>query len=142
MSTSEDWKEDYKTMPGADPAEDYIGPFYYKQTETPLESKYDFAFKANQNHCNMTGIVHGGVLMTFADYCLCMVATDAYAEDCVTVSFNSEFISAGEIDHIISGAAHVTIKTGSMVFVRGEIKQDENIVMTFSAVVKRLRKKD
>ena len=128
----------YKTLVGADPAEDYIGPFYYKA----LASGYDFAFKASQNHCNMTGIVHGGVLMTFADYCLCMAATDAYAEDCVTVSFNSEFISAGEIDHIISGAAHVTLKTGSMVFVRGEITQDDQIVMTFSAVVKRLRKKD
>ena len=90
----------------------------------------------------MTGIVHGGVLMTFADYCLCMVATDAYAEDCVTVSFNSEFISAGEIDHLIKGAATITLKTGSMVFVRGEVKQDDRILMTFSSVVKRLRKKD
>jgi len=127
----------YKTLTGTDPAEDYIGPFYYKA----LEPGYDFAFKACQNHCNMTGIVHGGVLMTFADYCLCMVATDAYIEDCVTVSFNAEFISAGEIDHIIKGAASVTLKTGSMVFVRGEITQDDQVVMTFSAVVKRLRNK-
>jgi acyl-coenzyme A thioesterase 13 len=127
----------YKTLEGADPAEDYIGPFYYKA----LDSGFDFAFKATQNHCNMTGIVHGGVLMTFADYCLCMVATDAYVEDCVTVSFNSEFISAGELDHIINGAARVTLKTGSLVFVRGEITQGEQILMTFSAVAKRLRKK-
>ena len=95
--------EGYKVLSGADPAEDYIGPFYFKETE----SGYDFVFQANQNHCNMTGIVHGGVLMTFADYCLCMVATDAYAEDCVTVSFNSEFISAGEIDHLIKGSATI-----------------------------------
>ena len=130
--------EGYKVLSGADPAEDYIGPFYFKETA----SGYDFVFQANQNHCNMTGIVHGGVLMTFADYCLCMVATDAYAEDCVTVSFNSEFISAGEIDHLIKGAATITLKTGSMVFVRGEVKQDDRILMTFSSVVKRLRKKD
>ncbi len=129
--------EDYKVLLGSDPAEDYIGPFYFKE----IESGYDFAFRATQNHCNMTGIVHGGVLMTFADYCLCMVATDAYAEDCVTVSFSSEFISAGEIDHIINGSAQVTLKTGSMVFVRGEIKQDDRILMTFSSVVKRLRNK-
>jgi acyl-coenzyme A thioesterase PaaI-like protein len=60
----------------------------------------------------------------------------------VTVSFNSEFISAGEIDHLIKGAATITLKTGSMVFVRGEVKQDDRILMTFSSVVKRLRKKD
>nr|MBC8270745.1 PaaI family thioesterase [Gammaproteobacteria bacterium] len=45
----------YKVLSGADPAEDYIGPFYFKETE----SGYDFVFQANQNHCNMTGIVHG-----------------------------------------------------------------------------------
>jgi len=127
----------YETLAGSDPAEDYIGPFYYKA----LDKGYEFAFRSARQHCNMTGIVHGGVLMTFADYCLCMVATDAYAEDCVTVSFNSEFVAAGEIDHMIQGAASVTLKTGSMVFVRGEITQDEKILMTFSGVVKRLRKK-
>ncbi len=129
--------EGYLTEPGFDPAEDHIGPFFYRETGGGLE----YAFVAEDRHCNVTGIVHGGVLMTFADYSLCMEATDHYAEeDCVTVSFSCEFPGAARLGDLIECRACVSRKTGALVFVTGQVAVRSDPVLDFSAVVKRLRR--
>ena len=126
----------YQTEPGFDPAEDHVGPFYFaKQGD-----KLSYAFEAAQSHCNAHGSVHGGILMTFADYCLCMEATDHYAsETCITVSFSSAFVSVAEIGALVEGRVDVTKKTGSMVFLTGSLFVSDETILTFTAVVKRLR---
>lgn len=127
----------YVTEPGFDPAEDHIGPFYYRKEG----DEYRYAFLAEDKHCNTQDMVHGGVLMTFADYCLCVEATDNYREEnCVTVSFNCEFLSAARVGDFIECRAGVTRRTGSMAFVRGDVHTGDDVIFTFSAVVKRLRK--
>ncbi|MBL4679265.1 MAG: PaaI family thioesterase [Pseudomonadales bacterium] len=132
-----DFPDGFETLVGMDPAEDYIGPFYFQKTE----QKIRYAFMAEKQHCNAMGYVHGGVLMTFADYALCMEATTGYSEEsCVTVSFNSEFISAGQIGNLHTCEVEMIKKTGSMVFLRGDVRSDGEVVLSFSAVVKRMRK--
>lgn len=127
---------DYETEPGFDPAEDHIGPFYFRKSNGPMEC----AFFTETKHCNTNGTVHGGVLMTFADYALCMAATNGYdGESCVTVSFNSEFLAAADLGEVVSCIPKVNRVTGSMVFVTGEVQCQGEICLTFSAVVKRLR---
>lgn len=127
---------DYQTDPGFDLAEDHIGPFYYRVVEGAM----DCAFEAAEKHCNANGTVHGGVLMTFADYALCMAATNGYQdESCVTVSFSSEFIAAAELGKVVSCIPKVTRKTGSLVFLTGEVISAGEVCLTFSAVVKRIR---
>lgn len=129
--------EGFQTDPGFDPAEDHIGPFYYREEG----EGFRFAFRAGDHHCNAQDMVHGGVLMTFADFCLCMAATHHYEEEsCLTVSFGCEFVSAGRIGDLIECRCEVTRKTGSMAFVRGEVFTGNEVIFTFSSVVKRLRK--
>jgi acyl-coenzyme A thioesterase 13 len=119
-----------------DPAEDYIGPFYYKQDG----DSFRYAFRADDRHCNAFQVVHGGVLMVFADYALCMEATNHYDnESCVTVSFNCDFVSAGSIGDLIESSAEVIRKTGSMVFVRGTVFVGGETILRYSGVVKRYR---
>lgn len=128
--------EGFTTDPGFDPAEDHVGPFYYR----PLEDGYECAFIPDDKNCNVNGLVHGGILMTFADFSLCMLATDGYKEEsCTTVSFNADFMAAASKGEMITCVPSVTRKTGSMVFVKGELVSTGEVVMTFSAVVKRLR---
>lgn len=127
---------DYQTESGFDAAEDHIGPFYFRRRNDMM----DCAFVAEDKHCNGNGTVHGGVLMTFADYALCMAATNGYdGESCVTVSFNSQFLASAENHQIISCLPKVNRVTGSMVFVTGELISQGDVCLTFSAVVKRLR---
>jgi acyl-coenzyme A thioesterase PaaI-like protein len=127
---------DYCTDPGFDPAEDHTGPFYYRQTS----EGFDCLFLPEAKNCNVNGLVHGGVLMTFADFSLCMAATDHYREEsCSTISFSSEFVSAASRGTLIRCTPKVIRKTGSLVFVSGELESSGDVVMTFSSVVKRLR---
>lgn len=119
-----------------DPAEDYIGPFYYKQEG----DSFRYAFRADDRHCNAFQVVHGGVLMVFADYSLCMEATNHYRnENCLTVSFNCDFVSAGNIGDLIESSAEVIRKTGSMAFVRGIVTVGDETILRYSGVVKRIR---
>ena len=126
----------YQTEPGFDQAEDHIGPFYFRM----VDDCWECAFVVGEQHCNANGTTHGGVLMTFSDYALCMAATNGYAEEsCVTVSFSCEFLRPAEIGSVVTCAPKITQTTGGMVFLTGEIISDREICLTFSAVVKRLR---
>lgn len=126
---------DYKTNPGHDPCEDHIGPFFYRT----MQGRHEYAFEATSQHANVTGIVHGGVLMTFADYSACMEATDHYAgEDCVTISFSCDFIGAAEVGDTLTCDVQINRRTRSMVFTTGRILAGGEVVFTFSSVMKRL----
>ena len=125
--------ENYTTDPGFDPAEDYIGPFYYRR----LGDEWHFAFLAEHKHCNAFDTIHGGVLMTFADFSLCLEATNHYdGLSCATVSFNSEFVAAGKLGDLVQAKAETVRKTNSLAFVRGDVFTKNNILIAYSAVVK------
>mgnify|MGYP001171891338 FL=1 len=135
-ASSEAIPDSYSTDPGFDPAEDHTGPFYYSETI----KGFDCLFLPKSKNCNVNGFVHGGVLMIFADFSLCMAATNHYREEsCSTISFSSEFVSAASKGELIRCLPKVIRKTGSLVFVSGELESNGEVVMTFSAVVKRLR---
>ena len=135
-ASSEAIPDSYSTDSGFDPAEDHTGPFYYSETI----KGFDCLFLPKSKNCNVNGLVHGGVLMTFADFSLCMAATNHYREEsCSTISFSSEFVSAASKGELIRCLPKVIRKTGSLVFVSGELESNGEVVMTFSAVVKRLR---
>ena len=128
--------EGYITNTGMDPAEDYVGPFFYRIHA----DGYTSAFIPTAKNCNLNGDVHGGVLVTFADFALCIAATDNYVEEsCTSISFNCEFVAAGKEGELIECSPMITRKTGSMVFVRGSLTSSGETLMTFSSVVKRLR---
>ena len=58
---------------------------------------------------------------------------------CITVSFSSAFVSGAEIGALVEGRVDVTKKTGSMVFLTGSLFVSDETILTFTAVVKRLR---
>ena len=81
----------YEPYAYEDPFEDHVGPLGYK-----IEgNRISFAFQADGRHANTSGTLHGGMLMTFADFALCLTAVwDQPGEKCVTVSCNCEFVAA------------------------------------------------
>ena len=81
--------------------------------------------------------------MTLADYTLSALALwECAGESVVTISLNCDFMAAGRAGHWINGEGQVLKKTGSMVFVQGQLKQAENCLLSFTGVVKRLQKRD
>jgi uncharacterized protein (TIGR00369 family) len=126
----------YKSLTGVSPAEDHIGPFYYKKSDTGLK----LGFHAVPHNCNGIGTVHGGVLMAFADYVVTMLALSGVKENCTTISFSSDFIAAARLGDWVEGEGEVVKRTGSMTFVHGRLRVGEDSILGFQAVVRRLKK--
>ena len=123
---------------GTDPFEDMAGPFFYRHTH---EHGIVTAFKVEDRHMNAGNAIHGGMLMTFADYSLFVIAMDQLGDaGGVTIALNGEFTAAGRASGIVTARGEVVRATGSMVFVRGTIHQDDAVLVSFSGIVRKLRK--
>ena len=66
-------KETVTGWDGHDPFEDHAGPFFFRKHE---DGSVTCAFEAKPHHCNGGGFLHGGMLMTFADYSLFAIGSD------------------------------------------------------------------
>lgn len=128
--------DDFRHWSG-DPAEDHVGPFFFKPEG---EGRVHTAFRPRPHHCNTYGGVHGGVLMTFADYTLCLAAMQSEADVVVTVSATCDFLDAAREGELLLGEGQTMRMTGSLAFTRATIRAGERVVMTASGVIKRVRK--
>lgn len=129
-----DVPENYRHWPG-DTAEDAIGPFFFRMEGEHPRS----AFRARPQHCNAHGSVHGGILMTLADYTLCLGANGGEQQYVATVNCNNEFIAPAQQGDLILGQGEVLRRGKSLVFVRCDLRVDEQIIVSSSAVIKLLR---
>ncbi len=119
-----------------DPAETHVGPFLRRDTDDGVT----IGLRVEPHHCNEHGTLHGGVQMAMADYTIGSTARFGMGEEgTMSVAFDSAFVDAGQLGDWVEGRARVVRRTGSMVFVRGELTVGERTLLTFSSVVKRLR---
>ncbi len=73
-------------------------------------------------HANPAGVVHGGVLMAFADHGLSFLAWEAAERaPCTTIQLNTHFLDAIKPGEFIELRGDVTRRTRGLVFVRGII---------------------
>lgn len=121
---------------GADPYETVIGPFCFK-----IEAgKARCAFQPLPHHCNGSGTIHGGALMSFADFSLFAIAHKELAgARAVTLTCNSEFIGAGGLDGWVEAEGDVLRATRSFIFVRGIVTQASRPLLAFSGTLKKIR---
>jgi uncharacterized protein (TIGR00369 family) len=121
---------------GGDPYEDLSGPFYMRDEPDGTRRS---AFKVETKHLNGSGNLHGGCLMTFADFSLFMIAHETLqGVESVTVSLNGEFVGPSRIGDMVECAGEVVRAGRSMVFIRGMITCAGAPLMSFSGVVKKL----
>ena len=126
----------YRLFEFVDPFEDLVGPLCVKED---ADGRLRFAFEARPQHANTSGQIHGGMLMTFADFALCLAATHGVeGERCVTVSLSCEFTAPGQVGDFIESTAEVVRRARSVTFVRGQITTGDRILLNYSAIVKRL----
>ena len=73
-------------------------------------------------HANPAGVVHGGVLMAFADHGLSLLAWEAAERTlCTTIQLNTHFLDAIHPGEFIELRGEVTRRTRGLVFMRGVI---------------------
>jgi uncharacterized protein (TIGR00369 family) len=124
---------------GADPFEHHAGPFYTRVEE---DGQVRCAFRAEPKHMNGGGFMHGGALMTFADYALFSLAGEALeGVGSVTAQLSGEFVDACVAGDLIEARGEVTRAGGSLVFVRGTITTAGRPLLTFSGIIKKVRRR-
>ena len=129
--------EGYSEWKGFDAFEDYVGPLYYKEAD---DGEVRCAFVAADKHVNGQSVLHGGMLMTFADFALFLVARKALGgQRAVTVSFSSDFTAGIGEGELIEATGEVVHETGGLLFMRGRVFCEETTLLRFSAVLKKLR---
>jgi acyl-coenzyme A thioesterase PaaI-like protein len=118
--------------------ETHSGPFWHRVDEN---GRIQCAFRVGKKHLNGSGNVHGGCLMTFADYCLFALASSVLQGPGVTVSFASEFLDAAREGELVECEGEITRAGGSLIFLRGLLKSGERPLFTFSGTIKRVKRK-
>lgn len=123
---------------GADPYETLVGPFCFRVDG----GRARCAFQPTGAHLNGAGNIHGGALMSFADFSLFSIAHNALADgvQAVTLTCNCEFISAGRLDGWVEASGDVLRDTRSLVFVRGLVTQNARTLLAFSGALKKIGK--
>lgn len=120
-----------------DNAEDQNGPFFYAMHGDEVCT----GFRVSQRNCNAHNILHGGIMMMFADYTLCLAAIGGTHEGVVTVTCNNEFVGPAYEGDIVTGRGEVTRKGGSLVFARAVLQVNAKTILTSSGVLKLVKRR-
>ena len=127
--------EGFRSFPYDDPFENHVGPFGYRREGDSIR----FAFQSDGRHANTGGTLHGGMLMTFVDFALCLAAVwDQPGEKCVTVSCHCDFVGPGTPGAVIEATGEVVRRTRTLAFVRGQVYEGDRVLVTYTSIVRRL----
>lgn len=125
------------TLWSPDPFELLAGPFYARRDES---GRMACAFRAERKHMNGHGAMHGGCLMTFADYAIFCIASEHLAgSGSVTAQMNCDFVDAAFEGEHVECTGEVVRAGASLVFIRGQITAGGRIAMTYSAILKKTK---
>jgi acyl-coenzyme A thioesterase 13 len=123
---------------GGDPYETTIGPFVFRADGPRVRC----AFEPRREHLNGGGTIHGGALMSFADFALFCIAHKELAGDkAVTLTCNSEFLKAGGLEGVVEVEGEVLRATRTLIFVRGLITQSSHPLLAFSGTLKKIEQR-
>lgn len=125
----------YEQIPAEGGFDALFGPLWRRATP----GGWTCAIRAEPRHANKRGVVHGGVLMSFADHALGMNVWAAVGnQPCATVTLNADFVGAARPGDWIECDAMITRVANALVFVRGRLFVGDRTVMTATGVWKRL----
>jgi acyl-coenzyme A thioesterase PaaI-like protein len=124
----------WKPRSGQGPFTQLVGPVW-AQRQPDGSSLYGLL--AEERHTNSRGVVHGGMLMTFADHMLGWLVWDLVdRRPCATVSLNNQFTAAVKPGDFVIMQGRVLRQTRSLIFVQGEAKVGEKTVLAAEGIWK------
>jgi uncharacterized protein (TIGR00369 family) len=91
------------------------GPYFFKRVGDDLR----LGFRVLPRHCNSYGVVHGGMVMTFADRLLATAVAMKAPHRMLTVRMTTDFIGMARSGDWLEGSGRVTRAGRSLVFVEG-----------------------
>jgi uncharacterized protein (TIGR00369 family) len=128
----------WETLP-REPFDNHVGPFFHRREP---DGTAVCRFRAEIKNTNALGLVHGGCLLTFADYCLFIAAlTETGGREVITVSMGSEFVGGARAGDLVEARGEVIRAGKSLIFARGVLSVDARPVLMVSGTMKRMNEK-
>ncbi|MBI3199049.1 MAG: thioesterase family protein [Rhodospirillales bacterium] len=130
----------YSVFVPPDPFEDHMGPIYYRlEGDARQAGSVHCVLPTHEAHGNYAGGVHGGAVLTFADYALCLVAGRAAdggtnSSFAMTVSLAAEFLDGARIGPPLEARGEPLQVTGRLAFARGRVTQEGKTIALWSGV--------
>jgi acyl-coenzyme A thioesterase PaaI-like protein len=104
------------------------------------DERWRYGLLTTPEHANPQGALHGGILMTFADHGLSMLAWEAANRaPCTTIQLNTHFLSAVEPGEFVELRGEVTRATKGLVFVRAILAVGDRDVAAVDGIWRVLR---
>jgi uncharacterized protein (TIGR00369 family) len=123
--------------------ETHGGPFYMRRE---ADGSITCAFTAQAKQMNGQNHMHGGAMMTFADFSLFAFASDQLKDSsAVTATMNSEFVSGAVVGDRVEARGEVVKAGRNLIFMRGTMTNAgpdaPKVMMTYSATLMRIARK-
>lgn len=117
------------------------GPLYIRSVGQPDGSKLrHLGFRVEQRHCNPMGNCHGGMLATFADMMLPMLAhrqaVELRNQFLPTVSLQIDYLAPSPLGAWVQGEAQVLRVTRNLAFLQGLVTADAVPALRVSGIFK------
>jgi len=97
-------------------------------------------FVTNASHANLHGIIHGGVMLTFADYTIGAIGARLTGNpNAVTIDLNMQFLSSTQIGEFVAGSGRILRQTKSFLFLEGEMHGPDRQIAAFTGVWKTIK---
>ncbi len=97
-----------------------------------------------RKHQNLQSIIHGAVALALIDISLFTtmhILGSGNAGPSVTLELSTQFTGAGEVSRPLDAVTEIIRETGSLVFVRGTVEQEEHRVAAFSGIVRKMQRR-
>lgn len=118
-----------------DPFEIHVGPVF----DSGKIGARRYAFRVDERHVNMRGILHGGMLMTFADMTLGQAVWDVTDNaPCVTLNMQTQFLKSAKAGDLVEVTPELVRRTRALLFMRGDFTVGGEIIFTAASVWKLL----
>jgi acyl-coenzyme A thioesterase PaaI-like protein len=94
-----------------------------------------------RHHQNLQGIIHGAVTLSLIDIALFTTMHNigsGNAGPSVTLELSTQFVGGGDPDRPMDAVTEIVRETGKLVFVRGLVEQGEDVVASFSGIVRKM----
>ncbi len=93
-----------------------------------------------RRHQNLQGVIHGAVTLGLIDIALFAtmhVSGKGAAGPSVTLELSTQFIGSGDPLRPVDALTEIMRETGKLVFVRGEVLQDDDKVAAYSGIIRK-----
>ncbi len=112
-----------------------IGPFY---EDLSVDEGVVRGFYVDGRHANSGGVLHGGMLMSFADILLGQAAWNAAGGPVVTMRMISDFLAPARPGDWVRGEARLSGRQGRSLFIEGLITVRDRPILSTEAIFQKI----